>query len=547
MPHQSTRRKQSLHGPASYPRSMNGCNGGYPTLSPYVGNDFGATPRTTHMNRSPPFHHVVHTGGSSPDHLIPYWKPTHNQYISSPVPRPLKESSPISNIQSESERDFSSPRTLPSYCSRSFDSPPDPNTTERLMSSTMQKRVSPKEARNNVPETSVPLKKRKTVMQMHRNPVVSPFHASPISHSSKAVASISLSSNRIPSYDSRVSSYDSKDGQALLESSKIVDPTDIKAEEPGMKDFPNVLHSVLSDSEFAGKVVQWLPHGKAWRIVRFDALRKLVLPKFFANLRQPNNNETTGSIDTFLKYLSSWGFEEVTDGPDVGAYTNVLFRRGLRRLCSEMKFKPWGKEDSIQIIESSKQPQSILRVPSLASTVDTLECTSSKEMDGQFVQMNPSGSSERPESWRTNQWERSPDNRFLRQTPPSEAWPCNYQSAVSNSFKGSEQSRNIQYSPVRIRSSRGAPRTLSRTKAPAQYQNHPQLQKRPCAFPVSNRGRGKVWSPRPFSPSVHPSTSPVSIETNVMSIGQSRSTLNRKEPLASSPEETIRGENVTAV
>jgi hypothetical protein len=88
---------------------------------------------------------------------------------------------------------------------------------------------------------------------------------------------------------------------------------------------------------------------------------------------------------------------------------------------------------------------------------------------------------------------------------------------------------------------------LSRTKAPAQYQNHPQLQKRPCAFPVSNRGRGKVWSPRPFSPSVHPSTSPVSIETNVMSIGQSRSTLNRKEPLASSPEETIRGENVTAV
>lgn len=89
--------------------------------------------------------------------------------------------------------------------------------------------------------------------------------------------------------------------------------------------FPTVLHMVLTESEFAGSVLQWLAHGKAWKIVRWDALRRKVLPKYFSRLQQQSKSASAAcSIDEFLCHLEAWGFEEVTDGPDAGAYTHVV-------------------------------------------------------------------------------------------------------------------------------------------------------------------------------------------------------------------------------
>jgi len=106
--------------------------------------------------------------------------------------------------------------------------------------------------------------------------------------------------------------------------------------------FPSVLHMLLSSSIASsadhGKVIQWVPHGKAWRIVRWEALRRQILPQFFPQLRDDNEDSPSvrrgdgnntdsvaaGSIDAFLKHLSAWGFEEVTDGPDVGAYAHPV-------------------------------------------------------------------------------------------------------------------------------------------------------------------------------------------------------------------------------
>ena len=106
--------------------------------------------------------------------------------------------------------------------------------------------------------------------------------------------------------------------------------------------FASALHWLLTESssqtaspEYAAArpVLQWVPHGQAWRVVRWDSLRKQVLPQFFPQL--------TGSIDAFLWHLAVWGFEEIQDGPDVGAFGHTVrvllggrlfYACGLRRL-----------------------------------------------------------------------------------------------------------------------------------------------------------------------------------------------------------------------
>lgn len=125
---------------------------------------------------------------------------------------------------------------------------------------------------------------------------------------------------------SPTSSYDLKDGQALPDSAKITDTRRIVAPPAHVEipHFPSVLHAVLTESEFAGTVLLWLPHGQAWKIVRWDALRRQVLPKYFAQLREDESKDSSGSIDAFLWHLAAWGFEEVTDGPDAGAYSHIV-------------------------------------------------------------------------------------------------------------------------------------------------------------------------------------------------------------------------------
>ena len=89
--------------------------------------------------------------------------------------------------------------------------------------------------------------------------------------------------------------------------------------------FASALHWLLTESSSqtaspeysaARSVLQWVPHGQAWRVVRWDTLRKQVLPQFFPQL--------AGSIDAFLWHLAAWGFDEIQDGPDVGAFGHTV-------------------------------------------------------------------------------------------------------------------------------------------------------------------------------------------------------------------------------
>jgi hypothetical protein len=197
---------------------------------------------------------------------------------------------------------------------------------------------------SDAPEkATMPLKKRKKHLDFLRrnqdtesttDEQTQPCHVSPVSHSSLGSTRRSVSSeehtpqrrgaagaHRTNSYDSKESPYQQKEGtQELLDSSKIHSTTDIAPPATVMvPHFPSVLHRALSDNEFAGTVISWLPNGEAWKVLRWDTLRREVLPLYFADLRDEDGNGC-GTIDAFLWHLSAWGFEEVTDGTDVGAY-----------------------------------------------------------------------------------------------------------------------------------------------------------------------------------------------------------------------------------
>lgn len=175
---------------------------------------------------------------------------------------------------------------------------------------------------------SRPLKKRKAVTDIlrtkHDEEQDNAIHVSPMSHNSKNTTDLSAggtSSNDVSPNSARLEEGTTKNGAKITRN-----PANAM-----IPHFPSALHWLLTESsahptvpEYASvaSVIQWVSHGQAWKIVRWEALRREVLPKFFPQLL--DGTTTNGSIDAFLWQLSAWGFEEIKDGPDVGAYTHSV-------------------------------------------------------------------------------------------------------------------------------------------------------------------------------------------------------------------------------
>ena len=145
-------------------------------------------------------------------------------------------------------------------------------------------------------------------------------------------------SNRAHSYDSKCDSSYTTTGvgvsssskrettKELLDSSKVHSTAQIGAPSQALtiSHFPTVLHQVLADQELLtdgdnSKVIQWLPDGEAWKVIRWDAMRRQVLPKYFSDLTDEHGS-SCGSIDAFLYHIDAWGFEEIKNGTNAGAY-----------------------------------------------------------------------------------------------------------------------------------------------------------------------------------------------------------------------------------
>jgi len=90
--------------------------------------------------------------------------------------------------------------------------------------------------------------------------------------------------------------------------------------------FPVKLYEILMDPKYS-EFIAWLPHGRAWRILKQKSFEKEVIPKHFRSARYAS----------FMRQVNGWGFKRITEGPDLNAYYHESFLRGLPELVSEMR------------------------------------------------------------------------------------------------------------------------------------------------------------------------------------------------------------------
>lgn len=195
--------------------------------------------------------------------------------------------------------------------------------TALLMASGFRSSPKPKETEEQEttePVSREPLKKRKKHLDvLRRNEVLdSKLNIDPETGSPCHVSPGSASSREGDGHTDEIVSIVTQSSRTLFESSSAsYDTRETKKED--VPHFPGVLHKVL-DMPDARSVLQWLSHGQAWKIVRWDALRREILPRYFPELCKGED----GSMDSFLGQVRAWGFEEIRDGLDAGAYRHLV-------------------------------------------------------------------------------------------------------------------------------------------------------------------------------------------------------------------------------
>lgn len=189
---------------------------------------------------------------------------------------------------------------------------------------------------------SRPLKKRRNMDSMNESFTLEgkatsdgACHVSPISHGSKSgmTSDSNVLSHDTPSTSS-AHSFDIKDDVATKNNADSSFVRFQKCAFTMIPKFPSVLYWLLSDVPASGMrapteisvdptVLQWVSHGQAWRIIRWDFFHRSVLPAAFPQLTMETGG-IGGSIDAFLWQLKAWGFEEIKDGPDIGAFAHTV-------------------------------------------------------------------------------------------------------------------------------------------------------------------------------------------------------------------------------
>jgi HSF-type DNA-binding len=110
---------------------------------------------------------------------------------------------------------------------------------------------------------------------------------------------------------------------------------------------PSKLFSILGNKHFE-HIVSWLPQGRAFRIHNVDLFAQRILPMFFVNnnvnimgQQQPSSVKNK-NLRVFTQQLESWGFCELSRGPNSVAYYSevsqsihcVLF---ISDFCDDLK------------------------------------------------------------------------------------------------------------------------------------------------------------------------------------------------------------------
>ncbi|KAL9184110.1 hypothetical protein ACHAXT_002196 [Thalassiosira profunda] len=108
--------------------------------------------------------------------------------------------------------------------------------------------------------------------------------------------------------------------------------------------FPEKLMDMLSN-EAVSDIITWLPNGKGFVILMKRRFAEEVLPLYFKQSK----------YTSFTRKLNRWGFQRMTTGPEIGAYSHPNFERGNHLLCFQMHCtsKPPSKSKA-----SAKRPAS---------------------------------------------------------------------------------------------------------------------------------------------------------------------------------------------
>jgi len=123
--------------------------------------------------------------------------------------------------------------------------------------------------------------------------------------------------------------------------------------------FPFQMHKILTNSDFAGSTLEWLPHGKSWRVLRWDEFSNNVIPKYFPSLCSKEKRSTSDRMNAFLNHLKIWGFEEVREvGPNMGSYKNEFFIRISPELCKYMKTETQSEITGTNVVSPPRQASS---------------------------------------------------------------------------------------------------------------------------------------------------------------------------------------------
>jgi len=91
--------------------------------------------------------------------------------------------------------------------------------------------------------------------------------------------------------------------------------------------FPARLHDLLTFDEGISDIITWLPHGRAWIVLKKPDFVEKVAPSHFS----------ISKFESFTRQVNGWGFKRITQGPDINAYYHEMFLRGMPHLIQWMK------------------------------------------------------------------------------------------------------------------------------------------------------------------------------------------------------------------
>ena len=73
--------------------------------------------------------------------------------------------------------------------------------------------------------------------------------------------------------------------------------------------FPVKLYAILAQKEFHD-IICWMPHGRAWKVLKPNMFESLVMPLFFEY----------SNYHSFNRLVNAWSFRRISSGPDRGSY-----------------------------------------------------------------------------------------------------------------------------------------------------------------------------------------------------------------------------------